>query len=57
VTHLHVTQGNILEADTVSYTLREEKIDTIVHFAAQTHVGTRARHRPRPRVCVRRGDV
>ena len=31
-------KGNIASPDLVSYVLREEKIDTILHFAAQTHV-------------------
>lgn len=31
-------KGDIATADLVSYVLREEKIDTIMHFAAQTHV-------------------
>ena len=31
-------QGNILSEDLVSYILRTEEIDTILHFAAQTHV-------------------
>jgi UDP-glucose 4,6-dehydratase len=31
-------KGNILSADLVNYILKVEEIDTIVHFAAQTHV-------------------
>lgn len=31
-------QGNITSADLVSYVLRKERIDTVMHFAAQTHV-------------------
>jgi len=31
-------KGDIATADLVSYVLREEEIDTILHFAAQTHV-------------------
>jgi UDP-glucose 4,6-dehydratase len=31
-------KGDISSPDLVSYVLREEKIDTIMHFAAQTHV-------------------
>jgi len=31
-------KGDILQADLVSYVLKEHKIDTIMHFAAQTHV-------------------
>lgn len=31
-------EGNILSAELVSFILEEEQIDTIVHFAAQTHV-------------------
>jgi len=31
-------KGDIASPDLVSYVLREEKIDTILHFAAQTHV-------------------
>lgn len=32
-------QGNICSSDLVNYVLEEENIDTIMHFAAQTHVG------------------
>mmetsp|Transcript_4872 Transcript_4872/g.10659 ORF Transcript_4872/g.10659 Transcript_4872/m.10659 type:complete len:372 (-) Transcript_4872:70-1185(-) len=31
-------KGNICSADMVNYVLTEERIDTIIHFAAQTHV-------------------
>jgi UDP-glucose 4,6-dehydratase len=31
-------KGDIVTADLIAYVLREEKIDTILHFAAQTHV-------------------
>ena len=31
-------KGNILSADLVNYVLKVERIDTIMHFAAQTHV-------------------
>lgn len=31
-------KGNILSSDFVSFVLKEEDIDTIIHFAAQTHV-------------------
>lgn len=31
-------KGNILSADLVNYILKKEQIDTIMHFAAQTHV-------------------
>ncbi|CAB1114697.1 unnamed protein product [Ectocarpus sp. CCAP 1310/34] len=31
-------KGNICSSDMVTYVLREENIDTILHFAAQTHV-------------------
>lgn len=31
-------KGDIASPDLVSYVLKEEKIDTIMHFAAQTHV-------------------
>mmetsp|Transcript_13397 Transcript_13397/g.29552 ORF Transcript_13397/g.29552 Transcript_13397/m.29552 type:complete len:367 (-) Transcript_13397:57-1157(-) len=31
-------KGDISSADLVSYVLKEEQIDTIMHFAAQTHV-------------------
>jgi dTDP-D-glucose 4,6-dehydratase len=37
---LRCMQGNICCADLVNYVLQEEEIDTIMHFAAQTHVGT-----------------
>jgi UDP-glucose 4,6-dehydratase len=30
--------GNICSSDLVNYVLAEEEIDTIMHFAAQTHV-------------------
>lgn len=33
-----MAQGSIASADLVTYILRKEKIDTIMHFAAQTHV-------------------
>lgn len=32
------SQGDITSADLVNYVLRKEGIDTIMHFAAQTHV-------------------
>ncbi|CAN0048498.1 unnamed protein product, partial [Choristocarpus tenellus] len=31
-------KGNICSSDMVTYLLQEESIDTILHFAAQTHV-------------------
>ncbi len=31
-------KGNIRSSDLVTYVLKEERIDTIFHFAAQTHV-------------------
>lgn len=31
-------KGDILSADLINYVLKKEKIDTIMHFAAQTHV-------------------
>lgn len=31
-------KGDIASPDLVSYVLREEKVDTVLHFAAQTHV-------------------
>ena len=31
-------KGSITTADLVNYVLRTERIDTIMHFAAQTHV-------------------
>ena len=31
-------KGNICSAELVTYVLKEENIDTIMHFAAQTHV-------------------
>jgi UDP-glucose 4,6-dehydratase len=34
----HPPQGSITSADLVNYVLRVEKVDTIMHFAAQTHV-------------------
>lgn len=35
-------RGDILDAALVSDTLKKYQIDTIMHFAAQTHVGTYA---------------
>lgn len=32
-------KGNILSLDYLTYVLQAEKIDTIMHFAAQSHVG------------------
>ena len=32
-------KGNICSSDLINYLLEEEEIDTIMHFAAQTHVG------------------
>ena len=32
-------KGDITSSDLVNYVLRSENIDTIMHFAAQTHVG------------------
>eukprot|EP01094_Clydonella_sp_ATCC50884_P022358 TRINITY_DN5108_c0_g1_i1.p1 TRINITY_DN5108_c0_g1~~TRINITY_DN5108_c0_g1_i1.p1 ORF type:complete len:324 (-),score=80.20 TRINITY_DN5108_c0_g1_i1:113-1084(-) len=34
----HFVKGNILSSDLVSYVLRFHSIDTVVHFAAQSHV-------------------
>ena len=31
-------KGDISSPDLVSYVMTEEKIDTVIHFAAQTHV-------------------
>jgi UDP-glucose 4,6-dehydratase len=31
-------KGNICSSELVNYVLEAEKIDTIMHFAAQTHV-------------------
>ena len=33
-------QGNILSSDLVNYIMRENNIDTVMHYAAQSHVGT-----------------
>jgi UDP-glucose 4,6-dehydratase len=38
VTNFKFVKGDIASPDLVSYVLKEEKIDTIMHFAAQTHV-------------------
>lgn len=35
---LQFVKGNICSSDMVTYVLKEENIDTILHFAAQTHV-------------------
>jgi UDP-glucose 4,6-dehydratase len=32
-------KGDIGSSDLVNYVLKMEKVDTIMHFAAQTHVG------------------
>ncbi len=32
-------QGDICEADFMRYIFREERIDVVLHFAAQSHVG------------------
>ena len=32
-------KGDISSSDLVNYVLKVEKVDTILHFAAQTHVG------------------
>lgn len=32
-------KGNICSSDFINYILKSEEIDTILHFAAQTHVG------------------
>ena len=32
-------KGDITILDLVHFVMREKKIDTIIHFAAQTHVG------------------
>ncbi len=32
-------QGDITSSDLVNFVLEAEKVDTIMHFAAQTHVG------------------
>ena len=32
-------KGDILSADLVSYVMRIHEIDTVIHFAAQSHVG------------------
>lgn len=34
----HFVHGNILSADLVAYLLRSKEIDTVMHFAASTHV-------------------
>jgi dTDP-D-glucose 4,6-dehydratase len=33
--------GDILATDLVNFVVRKEKVDTIMHFAAQSHVGER----------------
>ncbi len=35
---LQFIKGDIQSADLLSYVLETEKIDTVMHFAAQTHV-------------------
>ena len=36
---MFVVQGDICEPDFMRYIFQEEKIDTVLHFAAQSHVG------------------
>jgi hypothetical protein len=38
-THTALCQGDITSSDLVNFVLEAEKVDTIMHFAAQTHVG------------------
>ena len=38
LTNLKFGKGDITSPDLVSYVLKSEKIDTVMHFAAQTHV-------------------
>ncbi len=33
-----IPQGDVCSSDLVNYVLEEEEIDTIMHFAAQTHL-------------------
>lgn len=51
--HLRFIKGSVCSPDLVNYVLRAEKIDHIMHFAAQTHVGAAAnRYRSRsPFMC------
>jgi len=37
--YVFVVQGDICEPDFMRYVFQEEKIDTVLHFAAQSHVG------------------
>lgn len=30
--------GNVLDSDLLAYVLQEERVDTVMHFAAHTHV-------------------
>jgi len=38
--HARHPQGSITSPDLVSFLFRDKKIDTVMHFAAQSHVGT-----------------
>jgi len=40
--------GDVLAVDLVNYVIRKEGVDTIMHFAAQTHVGEAGAHGPMP---------
>ena len=48
-------KGDICSSDLVNYVLRTEKIDTLVNFAAQTHVGTCLPPAPAFRACSQTG--
>ena len=46
-------QGSITSPDLVAFLLRDKHVDTIMHFAAQSHVGTPpARPRPPPHAAL-----
>lgn len=36
---LTLVKGDILQPDLVNHVLKEQRVDSIIHFAAQTHVG------------------
>ena len=36
----HRSQGSVTSPDLVMFLLRDKAIDTVMHFAAQSHVGT-----------------
>ena len=51
--YVYTAQGSITSPDLVAFLLRDKHVDTIMHFAAQSHVGTPpARPRPPPHAAL-----